>query len=261
MKPFTTIVLLLLCPSARGAARSVEVIKVRPSSQNPRVTVLRDGKLLPDANLEISGITGRPKLSLRTDAQGAVKLPHLRHGQYCLTASTLPTLSGTICLKISGGHVRQPDAFSIQLVPHPPPPPTFEEKLAAAENAPVDLVTRAFSGNIVDPSGTAIRKASVALYSQGVKVRSHRSKTTTDRSGHFSAHLNPGKYTVVILSPGFEMRFVTIEVSPDAAENGLNLKLKMRIGAITESVAVAGAIPNHSIGADEVDLTHDAKTH
>jgi hypothetical protein len=245
VKPLTTIALLLLCSSARGAARSVEVIEVRPSSQNPRITVLRDGKLLPDANLEISDIKGRPKLSLRTDGQGAVKLPHLRHGQYCLTASTSPTLSGTICLKISGGHVRQPDAFSIQLFPHPPPPPTFEEKLAAAENAPVDLVTRAFSGNTVDPSGTAIRRASVAIYRQGVKVRSHPSKITTAHSGHFSAHLKPGKYTVVILSPGFEARFVTVEISRCAVENGLNVRLKMRIGAVTESVAVAGAIPNH----------------
>jgi hypothetical protein len=245
VKRLTAIALLLLCSTARGAARSVEVIEVRPSSQNPRITVLSDGKLQPDANLEISDIKGRRKLSFRTDAQGVVILPHFRQGQYCLTASTSLTLSGTICLRISGEHVRQPDAFSIQLFPHAPPPPAFEERLAAAENAPLDLVTRAFSGTVVDPSGTAIWKASLAIYRQGVIDRSHPSKATTDHSGHFSAHLKPGKYTIVILSPGFERRFVTIEISRDAVESGLNVKLNMRIGAVAESVAVAGAKPNH----------------
>jgi hypothetical protein len=58
----------------------------------------------------------------------------------------------------------------------------------------------------------------------------HPLKITTDQQGHFSASLAPGKYAAVIESPGFETNFLTFEISPDAVQEDLNVKLN--IGAI-----------------------------
>jgi hypothetical protein len=243
MKLLATVAPLLLCSAAAQASQVVEVIAVQASFQNPKITVSAGGKLQPGAKLEVFNSEYQRKLSLQADAQGVVTLPDLPAGQYYLTASTSPTLIGTICLQISAAHGTQLGAFSIALSPHPPPPPGFEDQLAAAEKRPVDLVTRSFSGAVLDPIGAVVPRASLAIYRQGAKDLAHPLKATADDGGQFYVQLKPGRYTVVVQSPGFKTQFVTIEISRDAPEKALNVKLN--IGAVSETVAIAGASANH----------------
>jgi hypothetical protein len=244
MKLLATLALFLLCSIAAEAFQAaVELTPVQPSFQNPRIAVLSGGKLQPGASLEVVDFEWQKKLSLKTDSQGVVALPDLSPGRYCLTASTSPNLVGTICLQISDAHKPHPDTFSIEIpLPTPLPAPS-EDEFAAAEKGPVDLVTRSLSGTVVDPIGAVIPGASLAIYRQASKDRDHPLKATVDGVGHFSAQLEPGKYTVVVQSRGFKSRLITIEVSRDAPEKALTVKLD--IGEIPKPVYVAGATPSH----------------
>jgi len=202
--------------------------EAQPSSQNPRLEILSGGTLQPGANLAVYNADDEQKLSFKADSHGMATLPDLPAGRYCIAASTSPTLRAILCLQVADRHARKPSVFSIKLLVEPPP--TFEEKLEAAEKAPIGLLTRAFSGTVRDPAGAVIPRASVAIYRQGASDTAHPLKITTDQQGHFSTFLAPGKYAAVIESPGFETRFLTFEISPDAVQEDLNVKLN--IGAI-----------------------------
>lgn len=223
---------------------SVEVVEVRPSSQNARITVLKDGAQQQGAKLGIFAKDGKQKLVLTTDSIGMARLPHLAPGQYCIVASTSRTVWAELCLQIVAGQKKgNPSTFTMELSDKPPPPLTLEERLAEAEKAPIALVTRALSGTVLDPGGAVVPRASLAIYRHGSKNIAHPVKATADNAGRFSVRLKPGKYTVVIQSPGFEAPFVTIEVSRDAAERALNVNLNL--GKMTETAAVAEANTNH----------------
>jgi hypothetical protein len=231
MKFLATAAVWLSCAVFVATADIVVVVKeVRPSSQNARLTILSGGKRQPGANLAVYNADNEQKLSLKADSHGKATLPDLPPGRYCVTASTSPILRADLCLQIANGHARKRSAFSMDLVVQPPPPPTLEEKLEAAEKAPIEVRTRAFSGTVRDPVGAVISRASVAVYRYGARDTAHPLKTTTDQQGGFYAALAPGKYTAVIQSPGFETRFLTFEISPDAGQEDLNVKLN--IGAI-----------------------------
>jgi hypothetical protein len=221
----------LSCTLFAATADVVVVVQeVRPSSQNARLTILSGGKRQPGANLAVYNADNEQKLSLKADSHGKATLPDLPPGRYCVTASTSPTLRADLCLQIAAGNARKRSAFSMELVVQPPPPPTFEEKLQTAEKAPIEVFTRAFSGTVRDPSGAFIPRASIAVYPHGASDTAHALKTMTDQQGRFYPDLAPGSYTAVIQSPGFETRFLTFEISPDAAQEDLNVKLN--VGAI-----------------------------
>jgi len=231
MKFLAAAALCLSCALFTVTAQVVMVLReARPSAQNPRLKILSGGKLQPGANLAVYNGDDEQKLSFKADSHGMATLPDLLPGRYCIAASTSPTLRAILCLQIADRHARKPSTFSIELAVQPPPPPTFEEKLEAAEKAPIEALTRAFSGTVRDASGAFISRASVAVYRHEAGDTAHPLKVTTDQQGDFSASLAPGKYTAVIESPGFETRFLTFEISPDAAQEHLNVKLN--IGAI-----------------------------
>ena len=231
MKFLAAAAFCLSCAVFAVTAQVVMVLReARPSSQNPRLKILSGGKLQPGANLAVYNADDEQKLSFKADSDGMATLPDLQPGRYCLAASSSPTLRAILCLQIADRHAPKPSVFSIELVVQPPPPPTFEEKLEAVEKAPIGLLTRAFSGAVRDPAGAVMPRVSVAVYRQGAGDTAHPLKISTDRQGHFSASLAPGKYTAVIESPGFETRFLTFEISPDAVQEDLNVKLN--IGAL-----------------------------
>jgi len=231
MKFLAAAAFCLSCAVFAVAAQVVMVLReAQPSSQNPRLKILSGGKLQPGAILAVFNADGEQKLSLKADSHGMATLPDLPPGRYCVTASTSPTLRADLCLQIADGHARKPGAFSMEFIVQPPPPPTFQERLEAVEKAPIGLRTHAFSGTVRDPAGAVIPRASVAVYRQGAGDTAHPLKTTADQQGHFSASLAPGKYTAVFESPGFETQFLTFEISPDAVQEDLNVKLN--IGAI-----------------------------
>ncbi|MGC1484686.1 MAG: carboxypeptidase-like regulatory domain-containing protein [Candidatus Acidiferrum sp.] len=233
------------CLSCAVAAVSAQVVveEPHPSSQNSRITILSNGKPQPGANLLVFSAEGEQTLVLKADSHGRAALPVLPPGRYRLVASTSPAFGAELWLQIANGHVSKASAFSMVLTVQPPPPPTLEEIVAAAEKAPIDLLTSVFSGTVRDPSGAVVPRASVAVYRQGASDTVHPLKTSTDEPGRFSAVLTPGKYTAIIISLGFRMKLVTVEISPDAAQKELNVKLNM--GMIAESVVIAGENSNH----------------
>lgn len=244
MKFLAVAAFCLSCAVFAVTAQVVMVLReARPSSQNPRLKILSGGKLQPGANLAVYNVDDEQKLSFKADSHGMARLPDLPPGRYCIAASTSPTLRAILCLQIADRHARKPSTFSMELAVQPPPPPTLEEKLEAAEKAPIGLLMRVFLGTVWDPSGAVIPRATVNVYRQGATDVAHPLKTTADVQGRFSAVLTPGKYTVVIESPGFEAQVVTIEISPDAPQKELNVKLN--IGAISEEVAIGGENSNH----------------
>ena len=236
----TFLAVAVVCFSSPAFAARAQVVvvvqEVRPSSQKPLITVLRDGAKQEGARLVVFAEDGQQKLTLTTDSRGRVKLPHVRPGQYCITASTFPTLRANLCLRIANTP-RKADKFLMELTVQPPPPPTMEEKLRAAERAPIMLRTRFFTGTVRDVVGAVIARASVAVYRQGAGDAVHPLEIAADAQGHFAAALTPGKYTAVIQSPGFETQLLTFEISPDAPEQELNVKLN--VGALSEVVSVA----------------------
>jgi hypothetical protein len=231
MKFLAAAAFCLSCAVFTVTAQVVMVLReARPSSQNPRLEILSGGKLQPGANLAVYNADDEQRLSFKADSHGMATLPDLPAGRYCIAASTSRTLRAILCLQIADRHARNPSVFSIKLLVQPPPPPTFEEKLEALEKAPIGLLTRAFRGTVRDPAGAVMPRASVAVYRQGAGDSAQPLKITTDQQGHFSASLAPGKYAAVIESPGFETRFLTFEISPDAVQEDLHVKLD--IGAI-----------------------------
>jgi hypothetical protein len=259
MKYFAAALCTLLLTGGPACARpSVEVERVVPSSQKPVITVLKEGAEQQGAKLTVLAQNGKEKLVLATDARGTAKLPHLHPGTYCVVASTAPTLRADLCLQTAASHDRTTSAFTMELHVKAPPPPTFEEQLAAAEAAPVAASSCTFSGVVVDPSGSPIPHVLITIHKQRTHG-AHPRKIFSDRQGHFAATPSPGRYTAVFSAQGFAIRFLTFEIARAASESALDVKLSL--GAVTESVGVAGAIPNHQIGADDVSLTHNAQTH
>jgi hypothetical protein len=61
-------------------------------------------------------------------------------------------------------------------------------------------VAAALQGQVLDPSGAAILRATVTVTSEGGAVK----KSETDGQGRYRVHeLSPGTYTVRVGSPGF----------------------------------------------------------
>ncbi len=214
-----------------SACSLVEVVDTRPSSQNARITVLMDGKPQKDVKLVLSAVAGELRLTMVTDASGTVKLPRLPDGRYCIVASASPTLRAELCLDVSKGGNRKPSSFSMTLSIKPPPPPTLEDLLAAAEKGPLGMRTQVFAGIVQDPLGAPVLRAQIAVYSRGSLDKTHPLRFTTDEQGRFFASLESGAYTAVFQAPGFRTEILTFEIAPDAEREDLHLKL--RIGMIT----------------------------
>ncbi len=223
--------------------RSVEVLEVQPSAQKPLITVLKDGAPQQSAKVIVFANNGKQKLTLTTDSRGMVKLPHLQPGIYQLAASMSPTLRAGLFLQIAASHPQSPSAFTMELRVQPPPLPTFEERLAAAEASPASISSRTFSGTVLDRLGTGIPRVFISIYKQSSGVAAHPHKIRSDEHGRFSVTSSPGRYTAVFSAPGFEVQFLTFEIARGAAESPVAVKLNF--GAVTESVAVAAKNENH----------------
>ena len=231
------IALLFCVVSASAAICSVEVVQVLPSSQNPLITVLKDGTPQQGAKLTVAAQNAKHKqLTLTTDSHGVAMLPRVPAGTYCVVASASPTLRANLCFRIGPGRDLSPSAFTMQLAAMPALPPTPKEVLAAAQGAPVSATIGAFSGTVVDLSGAAIRGVSIMVYRQRPDGARHPHKFLSDAQGRFSARLTAGRYFAAFSAPGFATQFLTFELAPSAEVQELNVKLNF--GAATEAVAV-----------------------
>lgn len=220
----------LVFGSCCAGGASVDVIGIQPSVQNARITVLLDGKPQKDVKLTVTTTDGQPKVSLVTDSSGVVRLPTLVPGNYCVVALVAPpTRRSEICLAISRRHGKR--KFSMILIAANPPPPTFEEKVQAAETMPAEKVSR-LAGVVQDVLGAAIAHAEVEVMPRGSRDLARAKKTATDEAGRFAWNLEPGSYTVILKAPGFETKILAVDVETSTRKN--NVVVRMEVGAITE---------------------------
>jgi hypothetical protein len=117
------------------------------------------------------------------------------------------------------------------LVPANPPPLTFEEKLKTAETAPAEKV-RQFAGVVQDALGAVIARAEIEVMPRGSRDLARARKTATDEVGRFAFTLEPGSYTVILKTSGFETKILAVDVDPNALKD--NVVVRMEVGAITE---------------------------
>jgi carboxypeptidase family protein len=231
MRLLSTAAAFLFFSAGAISAASVEVIGIEPSAQNARIKVLMDGKPQKDVKLTVATTDGQPRVSLVTDSRGLVRLPTLPPGNYCVVALVSPPLRRSeICLAISSHRGKK--KFSMILVAAVPPPPTFEQKVSAAEKTFPGEETRHLEGLVHDALGAAIPGAEVEILPYGSRDLVYARKAITNIDGHFSYPVEPGNYTVIFKAPGFETKILVFFVSANAPNH--EVRVKMEIGTITE---------------------------
>jgi Carboxypeptidase regulatory-like domain len=91
-------------------------------------------------------------------------------------------------------------------------------------------------GNVTDPQGAAISRASIALFLSKSKDQVAIETVTPNSDGHFSmADIAPGDYQLRISSIGFAPLFLSITVAAKGSDAPLNLKLGVLGGACPNS--------------------------
>jgi TonB family protein len=102
----------------------------------------------------------------------------------------------------------------------------------AALRLPAQKLSGKFEGTVHDPSGTAVRNATVIMNNANTTEM-----TTTNADGYFSFKSLPaGEYAVKVLKRGFEEYRAPQVVLEPGRESSLNLTLK--VGAVMEEVDV-----------------------
>jgi hypothetical protein len=98
--------------------------------------------------------------------------------------------------------------------------------------------TSNIQGDVTDPTGAGVPKASVVLTNSATQVSS---TTTTDASGNYRfVSLAPGSYKVTAQAPGFAKSEANVNL---LTEQNLSVPLKLKVGAATEAVTVTAESP------------------
>ncbi len=232
MKMFTIAAsTLLVATVAHGEC--VVVVPAVPSNQNARATVTVDGKpavRLP-IHLVITSFAGGKQSEMRiaTDAHGAIDLKSLPAGQNCLTVDADPRLTASLCLDVTASRDATPTQVPL-ILNALPVEPTLDELAKQHDKSPIELSGPAFAGTVIDQAGGGIMKADLTVYRRDGAAKPAPFKLQADEHGNFAAALEPGTYTVVVMSSGFKSRFVGVEIKQDAPKQGMSIELK--IGSI-----------------------------
>jgi hypothetical protein len=224
MRGFAAFIASVLLTSVTVAKPSVEVLRVEPSSQNARITVLHDGKPVQNVQVEVFTAKKRLRLSLTTDANGVVVIPKLPQGKYHIGASTPGHLGGDLLLEISDKKKTSKSEFSMQLSDRPL---TYEEIIAAAEGSAPREVLQEFRGTAVDPAGMAIPKVRIQVFQRGTGGKGPVAIAETDATGHFAAHLGKGSYTATFVAQGFSMQIHVFEIADDGERKELRIRVDL----------------------------------
>jgi hypothetical protein len=229
MKLFTMAASILLLATITHGECVIIATDVRPSKQNAHVTVTMNGK--PAARMPIrveilSFASGKKsEMQLATDAHGAINLKGLPAGKNCLTTDAEPRLTASMCLDVTATHDKAPTEFSLVLTPLPPSEPTLDELAKQHDKSPIEFTAPAFVGTVKDRPGAGITKADITVYRRGSMTKADPLKVQADDEGNFTAPLEPGTYTVVVMAQGFKTRFVGVEIKRDAPEQDMSVEL------------------------------------
>jgi hypothetical protein len=166
---------------------------------------------------------------LSIDDSGSVVLPRLAPAKYILTASTPENLGGSICVEISKKKPKQVSSFTLALRTLSPNTLTIEQMLAAGGNSAPSEHIQEFKGRVVEPTGTGVFGTVIQIFPRAARVRDDpRSvRVVADANGHFSAALSDGIYTALFMTPGFQTKTVTFEISHQGTANGLRISLQI----------------------------------
>ena len=221
-----------------AAGRSVEVLSVQPSSQHVRISASNNGNSLNGANLQVFGGDGaspsREQLfaSLTTDVHGVAVLPKLSPGHYHIVATAGGGLQADLLLDVSRRKGKETSSFSLELIVKPPPPPTLEEMIDAAESVASGESLQEFKGIVMDPSGTGVPAVQIEIFHKGSKGVTRVAKTKSDAMGHFSVHLAAAPYAATFQCQGFSTGIHIFEIKEDGDQK--ELRFVLRVGASTE---------------------------
>ena len=110
------------------------------------------------------------------------------------------------------------------------PPPLLD---AAISNAPAGIQT-GIAGTITDPAGAAISGAAVKL--RPVAGPASRN-LTSDPQGQFDvAGLEPGRYELQVVAPGFKEMTKQVDIRPNQMARADSI---LSVGSVSESISVA----------------------
>jgi hypothetical protein len=224
----TAVACLLLNATVASACSVVVVVNSQPSSQRVQIKTLQNGNPIKDVKIEVFTMDNQLRLfSLSTSDQGVASLPTLSPGRYLISATAVGGLGADLVLDVSKRRGHKASLFSMELGVRPPPPPTIEEKMTGAEKAFARESVKEFRGILQDPSGAGVPNASVDVYAKGSRGKSHALEIKSDQTGHFSATLADGTYTVLFQAPGFQTEILVLEISGNAEAKDLRISLKL----------------------------------
>jgi hypothetical protein len=213
---------------AVGRCSVVVVLNVQPSSENVRIKLLHDGKPVRDVKIEVLMADEQPRLSLTTNEHGAATLPTLPPGRYHIVATAASGgLGADLVLDVSKSKKKKTSLFSMDLFVRPPPPPALADKIAVAEGIGPGERLQEFQGAVSDPSGAVAQGAKVAIFQRGSLGKAQVARTTSDATGHFSAHLEDGSYTAIFQLPGFSTQIQVFEIAGNGDKKDLQIVLQV----------------------------------
>jgi hypothetical protein len=252
------------CESVTVLAAPAPALRVQ---QKARIRVLFDGKVLPNANVQVwQTPLGETSLALLTDANGEVVLPELNPGRYAVSASSTPGPgygnSFEICLAPCSddgmetielvqeglnGPMRVIDMDSMALGElwmdiGRAQDPGWMPAIAAAEREPITSRMPEFNGVVQDRTGAVIPGVSVDVVSKGTQGKKHVAMFRTDEAGRFSAQLADGDYIAFFTAPGLVARAVPFTIA--AGENADELKVVLDVGSVTQTVTLSEYRPS-----------------
>ena len=207
----------------------VEVLTCAASSQGARITLDLHGTPAKDVNLTVTTLENQVIQVLSMDDSGSAILPPLAPSKYLVTASAPGNVGGSICVEISKKKSKQVSSFSLALKMLSPNSLTIEQMLAAAGNSVPSEHIQEFKGLVVEPTGMGVSGTLIQIFPRGAKVRddARAVKVMTDGNGHFSAVLADGIYTALFMTPGFQNKTITFEISHQGTANDLRISLQI----------------------------------
>ena len=226
---------------------SVRVQPIQDCSQQPQITVLRDGKPAAGMTVDVYLTVEHPTSAhyqekvggtLRTDARGKVILPKLPRGIVHVMAHwksgtiTTPDLQADLWMQYFPEDPDPTDFFTMDLHPYPNERQYVEQTARAAEAEPVSERVQQLGGVVVDSSGAVLRDVSIEVAQLHVREMRAVRPLRTDAEGHFWALLPAGDYVAIFNLAGFQESAHTVMIDP--AEKQSDMRIILRPGAVTE---------------------------
>lgn len=212
-----------------SANASVRVMAIVHSSRHPQIQVTYEGKPVAGATVAIfrgyNG-SGNALFTVETDDKGLAVFPKIATGEYRVYVKAVPKLWGSVDLEVSQPIGKDPGPIQLQL--DCCTPPTYEETVASAEQAPIHDRLQSLSGVVVDPSGAFIPKVEIDVVLKGTEGKTHVARIRSDNDGRFTAPLADGEYVIFFNAPGFRSLVIPIAISHANGQG--ELRAKLRIG-------------------------------